>query len=202
MIFFSFYHLNLSLLQINEYLMNTTKNYIFTSERLGFRNWIEDDIQKMAYINSNPNVMEFFPSLQTVEQTQRFILRMQKQFKEKRYCYFAVDILESDTFIGFIGLSDKDFESDFTPSVDIGWRLAENYWKNGFATEGASACLKYDYEQLRLKKIIATTPAINIKSEEVMKRIGMTKVKNFNHPLLLDNERLKDCLLYSITNQK
>ncbi|RZK12370.1 MAG: N-acetyltransferase, partial [Flavobacterium sp.] len=123
--------------------MNTTKNYLFTSERLGFRNWIEDDIPKMAEINSDPNVMEFFPSLQSAEQTDLFIRRMQQQFEEKSYCYFAVDVLDTDTFIGFIGLSDKDFESDFTPSVDIGWRLSEKQWKKGYATEGALACLKY-----------------------------------------------------------
>lgn len=180
--------------------MNTTKNYIFTSERLGFRNWIEEDIQKMADINNNPNVMEFFPSVQTAVQTQRFVKRMQLQFEEKNYCYFAVDFLEHDTFIGFIGLSDKDFESDFTPSVDIGWRLSETHWYKGYATEGALACLKYGFNQLKLKEIIATTPSINLKSEEVMKKIGMTKIKNFDHPLLLDDERLRDCLLYSITN--
>lgn len=182
--------------------MNTTKNYLFTSERLGFRNWIESDIPLIADINSNPNVMEFFPSVQDFEQTERFIKRMQSQFEEKSYCYFAVDVLKTDTFIGFIGLSDKDFDSDFTPSVDIGWRLSEAHWKKGYATEGALACLKYGFEHLKLEKIIATTPKINLKSEEVMKRIGMTKVKNFDHPLLLDDSRLKDCVLYEIIKSR
>lgn len=182
--------------------MNSPKNYLFTSERLGFRNWTESDIPLMAAINSNPNVMEFFPSVQDSEQTQRFIKRMQGQFEEKDYCYFAVDALETDTFIGFIGLSDKDFESDFTPAVDIGWRLSEAHWKKGYATEGALACLNYSFKKLQLEKIIATTPAINLKSEEVMKKIGMKKVKNFDHPLLLDDERLKDCLLYEIIKSR
>lgn len=182
--------------------MNTTKNYLFTSERLGFRNWVEGDIPVMADINSNPNVMEFFPSVQDFEQTQRFIKRMQSQFEEKSYCYFAADVLETGTFIGFIGLSDKNFESDFTPSVDIGWRLSEAHWKKGYATEGALACLNYGFENLKLEKIIATTPSINLKSEEVMKKIGMTKVKNFDHPLLLDDGRLRDCLLYEIIKSR
>ncbi|WP_447637529.1 GNAT family N-acetyltransferase [Flavobacterium microcysteis] len=180
--------------------MNTTKNYIFTSERLGFRNWIPEDVEEMAQINSNPNVMEFFPATPTFEQTKVFIERMQQQFLDKKYCYFAVDIVQSGTFIGFIGLSDKDFESDFTPCVDIGWRLSEEHWYKGYATEGAKACLKYGFEKLNLEKIISTTPKINLKSEEVMKKIGMVKVKNFDHPLLLEDNRLKDCLLYEIIN--
>ncbi|WP_026706370.1 GNAT family N-acetyltransferase [Flavobacterium soli] len=179
--------------------MNSSKNYIFTSERLGFRNWIESDIGKMVIINQNPNVMEFFPSILSLEETKNFIERMQEQFVANKYCYFAVDVLESDTFIGFIGLSDKDFESDFTPCVDIGWRLSENHWYKGYATEGAKACLNYEFNQLGIKEIVAIAPKINIKSEEVMKKIGMQKLENFDHPLLLNDNRLRECVCYSIT---
>lgn len=179
--------------------MNSSKNYIFTSERLGFRNWIENDIEKMAIINQNPNVMEFFPSIPSFEETKTFIERMQKQFIEHNYCYFAVDVLESDTFIGFIGLSDKDFEADFTPCIDIGWRLSENHWYKGYATEGAKACLNYGFNHLGIKEIVAIAPKINVKSEEVMKKISMQKLKNFDHPLLLNDDRLRECVCYSIS---
>jgi len=182
--------------------MNTTKNYIFTSERLGFRNWIEDDVQKMADINNNPNVMEFFPSIPTFEETKAFVERMQQQFSEKDYCYFAVDVLKNDTFIGFIGLSDKDFESDFTPCTDIGWRLSEAHWNKGYATEGARACLDHGFKKLGLAEIVAIAPKANVKSEEVMKKIGMEKRKNFNHPLLINDTRLRECVHYAIKNRQ
>lgn len=181
--------------------MNSIKNYIFTSERLGFRNWTEDDIQPMADLNKNPNVMEFFPSIPTFAETKTFIEKMQQQFAKKNYCYFAVDVLESAIFIGFIGLSDKDFESDFTPCVDIGWRLSEGYWNKGYATEGAKACLEYGFKELKLAEIVAIAPKVNIKSEEVMKKIGMKKRENFNHPLLMDDIRLRECVHYSVINQ-
>lgn len=182
--------------------MNIIKNYTFTSERLGFRNWIDTDIIKMAKINSNPNVMAFFPCTQSYEMTREFIERMQQQFSKNNYCYFAVDQLSDGAFIGFIGLSGKDFESDFTPCIDIGWRLDENYWSRGFATEGAKACLDYGFNQLKLERIIAIAPVINIKSEDVMKKIGMKKIKNFNHPLLPNDKRLQECMLYEITNSR
>lgn len=43
--------------------MKDTIKYIFTSERLGFRNWNLTDIDKMYEINSDEKVMEFFPSI-------------------------------------------------------------------------------------------------------------------------------------------
>ena len=67
--------------------MSFNDKYIFQSERLGFRNWINADIEIMAKINADVDVMRFFPSTQTPEQTEQFIKRMQKSFAENGFCY-------------------------------------------------------------------------------------------------------------------
>jgi RimJ/RimL family protein N-acetyltransferase len=173
-------------------------DYIFTSERLGFRNWKTTDVNLLFEINTDENVMQFFPSIQTKEQTENFIDRMQNQYKEKGFCYFAVEIIETKEFIGFIGLSEQKFNSDFTPAIDIGWRLNSKFWHKGYATEGAKRCLEFGFYQLKLKEIIAIAPAINLPSIKVMQKIGLQKVKNFKHPLLKEFPELETCVLYSI----
>lgn len=173
--------------------------YLFTSERLGFRNWSMLDIDELAQINSDPEVMYYFPAVQDVQQTKAFVTRMQKQFEDKGYCYFAVEKLENAELIGFIGLADQTYKSDFTPCTDIGWRLKRSVWNQGLATEGAQRCLSYAFDHLQLQKIYSHTPAINLISELIMKKIGMQKVKEFIHPLLLDDERLRNCVLYRKT---
>jgi RimJ/RimL family protein N-acetyltransferase len=87
--------------------MSENKHYLFQSKRLGFRNWIESDIQQMAEINADARVMAYFPNIKTMDETREFILRMQQQFSKKGFCYFAVDKLENGEFIGFIGLSEQ-----------------------------------------------------------------------------------------------
>ena len=171
-------------------------NYIFQTQRLGFRNWEDHDIDKMAAINANKEVMKFFPNTYSKKETQQFIEKMQKQFKEKDFCYFAVDKLMDGELIGFIGLSEQTYDVDFTPCVDIGWRLDKKEWNKGFATEGAKKCLEYAKTNLGLDKIMAIAPVINTNSIAVMQKIGMYKVKIFNHPLLRNNEKLKQCVLY------
>ena len=183
---------------IFEYTLQKKMNYIFTSERLGFRNWQTSDIPKMAEINRNPNVMQFFPAIQDEAQTADFVERMQSQFKEKRFCYFAVERLDNQAFIGFIGLSEQNFESPFTPCVDIGWRLAEAAWNQGFATEGARRCLEFAFENLQIKNIKAIAPEINLNSIHVMQKIGMSKVGTFKHPKLKDFEQLETCVCFEI----
>jgi RimJ/RimL family protein N-acetyltransferase len=178
------------------------ENYLFTSQRLGFRNWLNSDIEKMDEINSDEKVMEFFPNLISHDQTIEFILRMQKQFSEKGYCYFAVDLLETNEFIGCIGLSYQQFESEFTPCIDIGWRIKSNQWNKGFATEGAKRCLDFAFNDLKLEKVNAIAPKINLKSEIIMKKIGMSKILEFDHLLLLEHERLLKCNVYEIKKLK
>lgn len=173
--------------------------YLFTSERIGFRNWNNDDLPKMATINADPEVMQYFPSLQNESQTEAFIERMKAQLEQKGFTYFAAELLDTGEFIGFIGLSVPTFTADFTPCIDMGWRLDKKYWNKGYATEGAQRCLEYAFTVLQLEEVVAICPEVNKPSENVMKKIGMMRMYSFSHPLLQDNERLKSCVLYKIT---
>ena len=174
--------------------------YRFQSPRLGFRNWLSEDLGRMAAINADPAVMEFFPSLQSTEQTAAFIERMQDQFREKGFCYFAADRLDTGAFIGFIGLSVKTFEAAFTPCVDIGWRLGREHWNKGFATEGALRCMEYGFNELGLQQIVSMAPVCNVRSIGIMQKIGMAEVLHFRHPLLHGDDRLEHCVLYERKN--
>ena len=174
------------------------RNYLFTSQRLGFRNWRTEDIPFLAAINADPAVMEFFPGTKSLIETTDFIGRMQRQYTAKGYCYFAVDVLADNQFIGFIGISKQTFISPYTPCHDVGWRLAQNSWGSGYATEGAKACIAYAFDKLLLAKLIAIAPAINTRSVQVMGKAGMMRAGEFVHPLLLTDERLKNCVVYEI----
>ncbi|UZO79610.1 GNAT family N-acetyltransferase [Aquimarina sp. ERC-38] len=174
------------------------EKYLFKSKRLGFRNWTNKDKLRMSEINSDPQVMEFFPGTLSKEQTEGFIDRMKKQYVKSGFCYFAVDKLENSEFIGFIGISEQNFKADFTPCVDIGWRLAPKEWGKGYATEGARKCLDFAFKTIGLKSINSICPEINHKSKRVIEKLGMKKVQTFKHPLLKDYKTLESCVLYEL----
>ena len=151
------------------------QKYLFRSERLGFRNWIESDVPKMAAISGDPLVMEFFPAVQDISHTQGFVDGMKEQFSRNGFCYFAVDKLENNEFIGFIGIAEQTYKADFTPCVDIGWRLSQQAWGKGYATEGANRCLQFAFETIGLTNVKSICPKVNVKSARVMEKIGMRK---------------------------
>lgn len=173
--------------------------YIFTSKRLGFRNWKNSDIDLLHPINTDKEVMEFFPTIPSIKETETFIKRMQDQFTANGFCYFAVELLETSEFIGFIGLSEQTYKADFTPCVDIGWRLIKSAWNNGYATEGAKACLKYGFNILNLNEIYSISTLLNVRSQHIMKKIGMEKHSTFLHPEISNKSNLKKCVVYSLT---
>ncbi|MCA8967799.1 MAG: GNAT family N-acetyltransferase, partial [Planctomycetes bacterium] len=87
--------------------------------------------------------MEFFPRVVTRGETEQFVARMQALLAARGHCYYAVEALDERGLLGFVGLAEQVFVSDFTPAVDIGWRLSRRAWGNGYATEGARRCLQH-----------------------------------------------------------
>ena len=174
--------------------------YIFKSKRLGFRKWQEYDLQPFAKMNKDTRVMEFFPKTLTKIESDNFVKKIEKHFEDFGYGLYAVDVLADKKFIGFIGFMQPSFEAFFTPCIEIGWRIQHEFWGNGYATEGALRCLKYGFEELNFKEIYSFTATINAKSENVMQKIGMTKIGAFEHPFLENLSLLKTHVLYKINS--
>lgn len=153
----------------------------------------------MAAVSGNPEVMRYFPGTQDEDRTKAFIGRQQLQFQERGYCFFAAELKATSKVIGFIGLSYLDMKVDFAPCVEIGWRLHPDVWGQGLAPEGARECLRFGFEELGLTAIYADTPVINLPSQSVMRKIGMTEYATFKHPGLGDSPEIETCVAYRIT---
>lgn len=176
-------------------------SYIISTERLGLREWIDTDIIPFAALNADPEVMLYFPATLTYDQTVEMVNRIRLHFKNHGYGLFAVEKRETKEFIGFTGFSIPVFKSFFTPCIEIGWRFKKEEWNKGYATEAARSCITYGFEKLGLDKIVSFTAAINSRSENVMKRTGMKKAGEFNHPKVDINSPLCRHLLYEIKKE-
>lgn len=172
--------------------------YEFESERLGFRQWKEEDKIPFSKMNNNIDVMKYFPSVLTRRESDTFVDKIVKHFEEQGYGLWSVEIKENQTFIGFIGFFNATFEAYFTPCIEIGWRLDNEFWNRGYATEGAKACLEFAFNKLGMDEIYSFTSRLNKPSINVMKKIGLEKVGSFNHPRVELNNPLRPHVLYKI----
>ena len=119
--------------------LNKKDQYIFTSERLGFRNWNHMDLEELVELNSDEMVMEHFPKTLTENEVGELIKSLKKLFALNGFTYYATEIKETGTFVGMIGLALQEYKTAYTPAIDIGWRLKRRAWGRGYATEGAKA---------------------------------------------------------------
>ena len=177
---------------------------ILETDRLILRTWVDEDLESMLAINQDPKVMEYFPELQDLETTQKLIVSINRHFEKYGYTVYATIRKDSGEFIGFIGLFTPEFESHFTSTTEIGWRLSSNHWGQGFATEGAKAVLDYAFRELKIPEIVSFTAAGNAKSIRVMHKIGLqhNEVDDFDHPKLDDESPLKRHVLYRLSREK
>ncbi len=158
------------------------------------------DLLEFSKINSDPEVMRYFPSILDGSETLAMIKKFQEHFEFHGYTYFATDLLDTCEFLGFIGLFYQNYTAPFNPATDIGWRLKRSAWGKGYATEGAKRCLDNAFEDLNLEKVVSVCPRKNRASENVMKKIGMEKKGEFDHPKLLSSPELSRCLWYEKKN--
>ncbi len=168
--------------------------------RLVLRRWRETYRAPFARMNADPRVMEHFPACLTEAESNLAAGRIEAHFELHGFGLFAAELRETGDFTGFIGLAVPAFEAHFTPSVEIGWRLAPEYWNRGLATEGARAVLRYAFDELRLPEIVSFTVPANLPSRRVMEKIGLTHdpADDFDHPRLPEGHPLRRHVLYRI----
>ena len=109
------------------------------TERLRLRQWIESDREPFARLNADPRVMEFLPSILDRVASDAMIDRLQAKIAEHGWGLWAVESKQNQKFIGFVGLQVPTANLPFSPCVEVGWRLAFEYWGKGYATEAAQA---------------------------------------------------------------
>lgn len=168
------------------------------TERLILRSWKFDDREPFAEMNSNGNVMKYFPSTLSINESNAFVDRIKAEFEETGFGLYAVEIKETGEFIGYVGFHRFTFDAPFSPGWEIGWRISDRFWHKGYATEAAKACLGFAQVKHFCDRLYSFTAVPNIPSENVMKRIGMCDEGTFMHPALADGHWLKEHKLYSI----
>lgn len=171
-----------------------------TTARLLLRPWKDKDRPAYAAMNQDPEVMRFFPALQSREMSDRAIDAWNAELDTRGWSNWAVEILGTGRFIGFIGLTVPKRVLPFSPCVELGYRLCRDSWGHGYATEGAVAALRFGFEQAGLHEIVSFTAKLNLPSQAVMRRAGLRNTgQDFEHPAVPEGHALRPHCLYRAT---
>lgn len=169
----------------------------FETERVLIRPWCDTDREPWIAMCADARVMEFLGGTHEREKADAMGNRMRHRLQRDGYGWWVLEVKHATPFAGVIELQDVPFEAPFTPAFEIGWWLAYAYWGHGYVTEAARLALDFAFAGLGRSEVVALTAVVNVRSQRVMQRLGMTCDRNddFEHPWVTD-ERLRPHMLY------
>ena len=154
----------------------------FETERLIVRGWEERDRPRFHVLNSDPDIMRFFPFRRDRAESDAMMDRLNAMFDDDGMTFFALESRADGALIGMTGLARLTPAYPFAPGVEIGWRLFPEAWGQGYATEAAKACLDRAFAAFELAEIVSFCVSENFPSEAVMQRLGFHPDGEFDHP--------------------
>ena len=170
------------------------------TERLLLRRWRLEDLPPFAALNADPVVMAYFPATLSPSESAALVERIEASFEVNGFGLWAVEIPGEAACIGFVGLAPVDFDVFFAPAIEVGWRLARDFWGRGLATEAARAAVAFGFQEHGLPEVVSFTTHENARSRAVMERLGMRRdpAEDFDHPLLPADDPLCRHVLYRL----
>lgn len=171
--------------------------------RLRLRAWRDSDLDPLAELCADPLVMRYFPGLLSRDDCAAAMARCRLHFARFGFGIWALELKSDGRFIGLAGLSWCRLQLPFCPAVEIAWRLAHEFWGQGFAREAAEASLACGFDRLQLPEVVAYTAALNDRSQALMEALGMQRqpAGDFDHPNIAEGHPVRPHVLYRMTEE-
>jgi RimJ/RimL family protein N-acetyltransferase len=167
---------------------------VLITPRLLLRTFRPDDLPHYAALNADPEVVRYLGGEPLTRQYSDEIAEWANEVHaDEGIGLLAVERAADGAFLGMCGLHHQESYPD---DVEVGWRLAHEYWGHGYATEAATAWLDHAFGPLGLPRVISIADPPNVRSLAVMQRLGMT----FDHAAQITEEgTVFDAVIFSIT---
>jgi RimJ/RimL family protein N-acetyltransferase len=150
------------------------------TERLILRRFTPDDVDLLVELDADPEVMRYLsggPATPSELIEREILPSVLRSYDRPGYGSWAAIEKDSGDFLGWISFRSRD---DATHGeATLGYRLHRMAWGRGYATEGARALIRIGFEQLGIRRVLATTYEENHASRRVMEKLGMTLVRSF-----------------------
>ena len=153
------------------------------TERLRLRTWDPEDERRFYDIMNVPAVMRWLGGLQTPEEWNAAYQRLRDYERDFGFTFWIVERRCDGEILGFCGLKRANAPGGeaIAGEVEIGWRLREDAWGQGYAKESAIASLNLAFERFAAPQVVALTAEQNVTSQGLMKRLGMRRREDLDY---------------------
>ena len=147
------------------------------TDRLRLRTWDDEDELRFYEVMNRPAVMRWLGGLQTREEWRAGFERLLGYDRDFGFTFWIVERKADGAVLGFCGLkrANAPGADAIAGEVEIGWRLREDAWAQGYAKEAAIASLDLAFGRFEAPRVVAVTALGNRPSQGLMVRLGMER---------------------------
>ena len=142
---------------------------IFRTARLYAFELTTKDTQGVYELNNDPEVMKYTgePAFNSFDDARDFLANYDA-YEKTQMGRWGLKLSSSYEFIGWCGL-----KLHANGEIDLGVRIKQSFWNEGFATEAAQASVEYGFDNFKVDYLIGRAMKDNIASIRVLEKIGM-----------------------------
>ena len=155
---------------------------IIQTPRLMLREWKEEDVEPYLETCNTEAVMAHLGGVRARSEVRQEVADLISQQRDYGFTLWVLEEKSSGAFVGFCGLDQLDYLDEGGPSYDpnctvkgeleLGFRLREDFWERGLATEASAAALLIAFEKLRARRVVSRTERENVASRRVLEKLG------------------------------
>ena len=146
------------------------------TERLALRELQPSDLDFVASMLGDPELMRFYPKCYTREESAEWIERQRRRYATDGHALWLVSLKETGEPVGQVGLIRQ--QVDGAREDEIGYLIARRHWRRGFAAEAARATRDHAFLTLGRRRVISLIRPVNLPSQAVARKLGMTVEKS------------------------
>lgn len=148
--------------------------YIIETDQLGLRELSMDDFEALHAMLSDPETMAYYPAPFDEAKTKRWIEWSLDNYEKYSFGLWALILKETGEFIGDCGITMQNIHGDGVMLPEIGFHVDKRFWRKGYASEAAKACLKYAFENAGFDEVFCYQNSSNLPSRKTAEKMGMS----------------------------
>ncbi|GGM48679.1 GNAT family N-acetyltransferase [Microbacterium saperdae] len=153
------------------------------TDRLRFREMTSDDLDRMAALLGDPDVMSYYPAPRSREESADWIARMQRSYDQHGHGLWIIETHDGE-FVGDCGVTWQSFND--TPVLEVGYHVRAALQRRGYATEAALVCRELVRREFSPTLLTAIIHPANDASRGVAEKLGMTHIDDDRaHPWIV-----------------
>lgn len=142
-----------------------------------------DDLEIMAAMLGDPEVMAFYPAPKSRDESAGWIDRMRQRYARDGHGLWIIETHDGE-FVGDCGITWQSYND--IPVREVGYHVLPRFQRQGYATEASRACVELVRREFAPTLLTAIIHPDNIASRRVAEHLGMSHIADDSaHPWIV-----------------